>query len=230
MVPGQEAGFADDVAVFAMLETGIGPWVLDYLVTTLTQPEQTGALRGWLRKADAGSLPAGWREGTPTPHDANPRRLARKDIAERISVLGEADWLTEGWSRNADSSTTTAASPMSPHEVHAALRGTPQRAFAIARRDVEPTPEEAKRLRDAGVNVRISQQPPVDVIHELDSPTQKAAVLALATRRHATEGRTRQELAQHGLGLAARRNAQGVRSLSDQVLMLREAMRRELDG
>lgn len=227
VLPAEDAGFGGDVAVFAMLETGIGPWVLDCFVATLTEPSPADALRHWMRTGAASDLPDGWREGTPTPHDAHPRRSARKDLAELISLLGEADWLADTWSRYGVPQ--VAASVVSPHDVLDVLGGTPQRALAIARGEVKPTAQDAERLAEAGIQIGTGHQPRRDVILELDSPSEKAALTTLATRQRTSEADLRQRLAQSLYGLAARRSADEDRDVSNEVLMLREAIRRELE-
>lgn len=229
VVQGQQAGFGADVAVFAMLETGVGQWVLDCFVTTLTNAADTTALRAWMRSGNTDALRDGWREGTPTPHDAHPRRLARKDIAERISTLGEADWLDESWSRHAQDTQTSTTPTWSAEAVHEALGATPQMALAITRGDIVPNPEQEALLHAAGLIYGGGQQPRPEVIHDLDTPGQKAAVLALAEQRHLGEGPLRQALAREGLARAARRGPGTETDVSPHVLMLRDQMRRELE-
>ncbi len=227
VIPGTHAGFARDVAVFAMLETGIGPWVLYRPVTTLLTTDQVGQVRTWMRQGDAAALPKGWRTGTPTRDDAHPRRMARHELADRIAALGEADWMEPAWSRHPDEQPASIGQ-VSLREIAAALGGPAQRALAIARGDVTATAEEQEKLRAAGIPLPKAPQPPVDVIAELDSPTQKVALLTIATLRGTGEGPTRVTLAQAQYGLAARRSSAQDRTVSNDVLLLRERINDEI--
>lgn len=227
VIPGADAGFARDVAVFAMLETGIGPWVLYRHVTTLLTAPDVEHLRRWMRTGEATALPAQWRPGTPTPHDAHPRRVARHELAARIAALGEADWVEPTWSRHPQPQAGTGDEEWL-RDIAAALGGPPQRAFAIARGDVTATDEEQAKLSAAGVAVPGATQPPADVIAELDSPAQKVALLTIAQMRGTGEGPARVALAQAQYGLAARRSSTQDRTVSNQVLMLRQRINDEI--
>lgn len=228
VVPAAAAGFADDVPVFALLETGVGEWVLDCYVCDLLPADDVAVLRSWMRTGETSQLPTGWREGTPTHHAAHPRHLARLEVAERIGGLGEADWLEPTWSRHAKATGTRAATAK-PQAVHAALGGTAQRALALANGLDRPTADERVRLERAGVHLPDAGQPTLEVIAELDSAAMKTAIVALASRRSTDEGQVRRSLAEDSMAMAARRSAAVTTGLSNEVLIVRDLLRRELE-
>ena len=226
VVPGAPAAFADDVTVFAMLETGVGPWTLEFLVTDLVGASGATALRGWLKRNDR-ELPSGWRQGTPTPHDADPRRMNRRNIGEAISSFGDVDWLDAGWTRNPD--TTSAIQPDITVEhleaVWKALGGTKQRCNAIVLGKVTPTDEEQQRLADAGLSVS-TQTPQLDVIHYLDTLEVKASVVFLSSKLKQDEGELRRDVATKTLAMVARANSAADDDRSAQVLLAQDELRR----
>ncbi|VXB72449.1 hypothetical protein [Aeromicrobium sp. 9AM] len=226
VVPGTSAGLADDVTVFAMLETGVGPWTLELLVADLVGSSGAAALRRWLKGSDS-ELPAGWRQGTPTQHDAHPRRANRHDISATICALGDADWLDSAWTRNPDT-TSSVPSGITVEHLEAAwkvLGGPKQRSNSIVRGKVEPSPEERQKLADAGLSVA-SQAPQADVIHFLDMVEAKAPVVFISSKFGRDEGELRRDLAAMSIPVAARADVAAQKDRSAQVLLVEEELRR----
>lgn len=226
VVPGTPAGLSNDVTVFAMLETGVGPWTLEFLVADLVGTSGAAALRGWLKGNDS-ELPAGWRQGVPTQHDAHPRRVNRHDISATISALGNADWLDSGWTRSPDTASSAQPEITVDHleAVWQALGGSKPRTNSIVLGKVEPTPEEQQKLADAGLSVS-TQAPQADVIHFLDMLEAKAPVVFISSRHGQDEGELRRTLAAKTLAMAARADATAEKDRSAQVLLVQEELRR----
>jgi hypothetical protein len=226
VVPGAPAGFETDVAVFAMLETGVGPWTLEFLVTDLVGPAGASALRGWL-KGNEDELPDGWRYGSPTQHDAHPRRMNRAALGANISVLGEAEWLDTGWSRNA--AQALAAGPSITADTIRAMweviGGTPQRCSTIALGRVEPTEDERLKLEAAGLSVS-TQTPEPDVLRFLDTVEAKSSLVLVSSRRNQDEGQLRREVAVKTLAMAARPDNSSGTDVSPQVRLAQDELNR----
>jgi len=223
IVPGDPAGFASEVAVFAMLETGIGSWALEFLIGDLVGIKGATTLREWL-KGTIDELPTPWRQGSPTTSDAHPQAIAQRALGDLMSTIGAADWLPSEWHRNR--STKAAEPPTAAYmrRVADALGGSVQRATAIARGLQTPDATEGRQLLAAGVELR-SQQPPTDVICFLDGPEVKGAVL-VAFKMFGDEGRLRRQVAQSSLAHAARATRQGDAEHSIEVLLAREELLR----
>lgn len=223
IVPGSPAGFATDVAVFAMLETGIGTWALEFLIGDLVGTEGAAILRNWL-KGTIDVLPDPWRHGHPTTTDAHPRAIAQRALGDLITTIGAADWLPTAWRRN---HVATAQEPVTAdymRQVAVALGGPPQRAAAIARGLSAPDVTESGKLLAAGIEVR-TRQPDVDVIYFLDGPEAKGATI-IAFKRLGDEGLVRRQAAETSLVQAARAPRQPDSRHSDAVLLAREELLR----
>jgi hypothetical protein len=223
IVPGDPAGFATDVAVFAMLETGIGTWALEFLIGDLVGTEGAATLRQWL-KGTIDVLPDPWRHGHPTTTDAHPRAIAQRDLGDLMTTIGAADWLPTAWRRN---HVTTAQEPVTAdymRQVAAALGGPRQRASAIARGLSAPDTTEARKLLAAGIEVR-TQQPAANVIYFLDGPEAKGATI-IAFQRLGDEGLVRRRVAEASLVQAARAPRRKDSDHSDAVLLAREELLR----